>query len=131
MTTLSRYAVCGKQGATDLVGFATQHSVSEFSGRCGKRLRRWTCGRFVRGFVLGFLIVIFYVFIGAFCFVIVIAETRVVVVDGGEGAQKETADLGEDGGAARRDATLGDEFVESAQGVVNALGTLKVEGVVG
>jgi hypothetical protein len=35
--------------------------------------------------------------------------------------------VGEDGGAAWRDASFGEEMVESAEGVVDALGPLEIE----
>jgi hypothetical protein len=66
-----------------------------------------------------------------FVIVVVIIEMLIVVVDGGKCAEKETADVSEDGGATGRDASFGKEFVENAQGVVDALGALKVEGVPG
>ena len=37
----------------------------------------------------------------------------VVVVDGGEGAEKETGEVAEDGGTARRDGVGGQESVEA------------------
>ena len=39
--------------------------------------------------------------------------------------------MGENGGAARRDASFGEEIVESAEGVVDALGPLEIESVAG
>jgi hypothetical protein len=53
----------------------------------------------------------------------------VVVIDGGEGAEEEAADVGEDGGPARRDASFGKEIVESAEGVVDALKPLEIERI--
>jgi hypothetical protein len=49
----------------------------------------------------------------------------VVGVDLGQGAQKQTTDIGENGGTAGRDAVLGQEFVEVLQGMVDALGGLE------
>jgi hypothetical protein len=42
-----------------------------------------------------------------------------------EGAEKQAADVGENGGAAGRDAVLGQEFVEVLEGMVDALGGLE------
>jgi hypothetical protein len=55
----------------------------------------------------------------------------VVVLDGGEGAEEQAADVGEDGGAARGDAAFGEEIVEDAEGVVDALRPLEIESVPG
>lgn len=49
----------------------------------------------------------------------------VVGVDGGEGAELKAVDVGEDGSAARRDVVGGEKFVEIAERVVDALGSLK------
>jgi hypothetical protein len=49
----------------------------------------------------------------------------VVSVDLGQCAEEQAADVGEDGGAARGDAVLGQEFVEVLQGMVDALGSLE------
>ena len=54
-----------------------------------------------------------------------------IVVDCGQRAQKQAADVGEDAGAARRDTSLGCERVERAEGVVNALSVLKAAGLLG
>jgi hypothetical protein len=62
---------------------------------------------------------------------IVIGVVLVVVIDGGEGAEEQAADVSEDGGAAGRDASFGEEIIESAEGVVHALGPLEIEGVAG
>jgi len=48
-----------------------------------------------------------------------------VVIDGGESAEEEIADVGEDGSAAGRDVAGGEELVEVAEGVVDALGGLE------
>ena len=40
-------------------------------------------------------------------------------------AEKQAADIGEDGGAARGDAVLGQEFIEMLQGMVDALSGLE------
>ena len=63
------------------------------------------------------------------CFVIAIAVG--VVVDGGEGAEEEAADVGENGGAAGRYASFGEEIVESAEGMIDALRVLKICGLTG
>ena len=55
----------------------------------------------------------------------------VVVIDGGEGAEEEAADVSKNGGAAGRDASFGEEIVESAEGVVDALRPLEIESVAG
>jgi hypothetical protein len=49
----------------------------------------------------------------------------VVGVDGGKGAELEAVDVGEDGGAAGGDVVVGEEDVEVAEGVVDALGGLE------
>jgi hypothetical protein len=64
--------------------------------------------------LVGFLIVIVILF---------------VVLDGGECAEEQAADVGKDGSAARGDAAFGEEDVESAEGVVDALGPLKIVSV--
>jgi hypothetical protein len=48
-----------------------------------------------------------------------------VGVDLREGAEKEAADVGEDGGTAGRDAVLGQEFIKVLEGMVDALGGLE------
>jgi hypothetical protein len=53
-----------------------------------------------------------------FRFRIVVTVMLVVVINGGEGAEEQAADVGEHGGAAGRDASFGEEIVESAEGVV-------------
>jgi hypothetical protein len=78
-------------------------------------LRCWIC----RGFGYGLL----------FRFLIVIGVMLVVVIDGGEGAEEQAADVNEDGGAAWGDASFGDEIVEGAEGVVDALGPLEIESI--
>ena len=45
---------------------------------------------------------------------------------GGEGADHEAGDVGEDGGAARRDSVLGEEEIEGKQGGVDFLGREQV-----
>lgn len=62
-------------------------------------------------------------------FVIVVGVMLVVVVDGGECAEEQAADVGEDGGTSRGDAAFSEEDVESAEGVVDALGPLKIVSV--
>jgi hypothetical protein len=49
----------------------------------------------------------------------------VISIDLGQGAEKQATDEGENGGAAGRDAVLGQEFVEVLQGMVDALGGLE------
>jgi hypothetical protein len=49
----------------------------------------------------------------------------VVVVDGGEGAEKEAADVRECRGAAGGDAVAGEQTVELVQGTVDVLGALE------
>jgi len=44
-------------------------------------------------------------------------------------AQQQVADVGEDVGAARRDAVLANKPVEAAQRIVNALSRLEVLGI--
>jgi len=44
------------------------------------------------------------------------------LLDGGEGAKKETGGVGHDGGAARGDFVAGLEFIELAEGVVDVGG---------
>src|SRR5579859_7223198 len=73
----------------------------------------------------------FYVVVIGVFRVVVIAAIFLVVVDGGEGAEQEVGDVGEDGGAAWGDAAFGEEMVEGAEGVVDALGPLKGEGAGG
>ena len=55
----------------------------------------------------------------------------VVVLDGGEGAEEQAADVGENGGAAWGDAAFGEEIVEDAEGVVDALRPLEIVSVPG
>jgi len=52
----------------------------------------------------------------------------VVVVDGGEGAEEQAGDVGEGGGAAGGDAIAGDEFIKLAEGMVDTLSGLKLDG---
>jgi hypothetical protein len=52
-------------------------------------------------------------------------EAVMVVVDRGQRAEEKAADVGEDGGAAGRDASFGEEIVESAEGVIDALRILE------
>ena len=54
-----------------------------------------------------------------------------VGIDGRERAEKQAADVGESAGAARRDAPLGAESVEGAEGMVDALGVLEAAGPLG
>jgi len=54
-----------------------------------------------------------------------------LLLDGRERAEKELADIGEDGGAARGDAVLGQEQVELAKGMMDAGGSAEVVGMAG
>jgi hypothetical protein len=56
-------------------------------------------------------------------------SSGVVGVDLRKGAQKQAANVGENSGAARRDAVLGQELVEVAEGIVDSLGCLKALGI--
>ncbi len=49
-----------------------------------------------------------------------------VVVDARVGAEEESADMSEDGGATGGDAVFGDEFKEIGEGEVDALRGLKI-----
>jgi hypothetical protein len=53
------------------------------------------------------------------------------VVDGGEGAQEQIADIGQNRGATRSNLVLGKESVEFAEGIVDAHGGLKFFGLAG
>jgi hypothetical protein len=111
-------------GPPVLVGFAVECRGCEFLGGFGKGLLSWGDGLrcwICRGFGYGLL----------FRFLIVIGVVLVVVIDGGEGAEEQAADVGEDGSAAGRDASFSEKIVESAEGVVDALGPLEIEGVAG
>ena len=50
----------------------------------------------------------------------------VVSVNRGMSAEDEAGDIGEDSGAARRDAVLGEELVEGGEGEVDSLGGLEI-----
>jgi hypothetical protein len=109
-------------GPPVLVGFTVECRGCEFLGGFGKGLlswrnwlRRWICG----GFGYGLL----------FRFLIVIGVVLVVVIDGGECAEEQAADVGEDGSAAWGDASFGEEIVEGAEGVVDALRPLEIERI--
>jgi hypothetical protein len=54
-----------------------------------------------------------------------------VVVDRGQGAQEEAADIGEGGGTAGRDASLGEEGLEGDERIVDAGGVLEPAGSCG
>lgn len=56
-------------------------------------------------------------------------SSGVVGVDLRKCAQKQAADVGENGSAARRDAVLGQELVEVAEGIVDSLGGLEALGI--
>jgi hypothetical protein len=51
------------------------------------------------------------------------------VVDGGEGAEKQIADIGQHSGPARGDLVVGKEFVQFAERVVDADGGLEILGL--
>ncbi len=55
----------------------------------------------------------------------------IFIVDGGEGAQEQIADVGQNGGATRSDLVLGKEPVQFSQGIVDARRGLKVFGLAG
>ena len=52
-------------------------------------------------------------------------------VNGGEGAQLQATDVGENGGAAGGDAIGGQEPIEVVEGMVDALGSLEALATVG
>src|SRR6266849_7389350 len=52
-------------------------------------------------------------------------------VDCGQGAEEQVADIGEDAGAARGDAALGQERVQGSEGIVDALGVLEAASFLG
>jgi hypothetical protein len=54
-----------------------------------------------------------------------------LVLDAGEGAEEQAGDVGKSGGAAGRDASAGEKFVECGERVIDALGVLEVRGVLG
>ena len=54
-----------------------------------------------------------------------------IVVDCGERAKEKTADVGEGGGSARGDASLRQQGVEGAEGMVDALRVLEAAGFLG
>lgn len=56
-------------------------------------------------------------------------SSGVVGVDLRQRAEKQAADIGEPGGTARRDAVLGQELVEIAEGIVDSLGGLEALGI--
>jgi hypothetical protein len=61
-----------------------------------------------------------------------VASIRVrVVVDSRESAEEEAADVGEDGSATGGDASLREEGVEGAEGIVDALGVLEARSLLG
>jgi hypothetical protein len=49
-----------------------------------------------------------------------------VVVHGGEGAEKETGEVAEDGGATGRNGVRSQERVEAAQRIADTLGVLEI-----
>ena len=55
----------------------------------------------------------------------------IVVVDGRQGAEEQAGDVGKGGGAASGDAIAGDEFIKLAEGMVDALSGLKLDGSFG
>jgi hypothetical protein len=54
-----------------------------------------------------------------------------LLVDGGEGAEEQAGDVGESGGAAGGDLAASEETKEMGEGMVDALGGLKVFGALG
>jgi hypothetical protein len=84
-------------------------------------LRCWLRGGFDWRFLFRFGIVV--------C--LVIATAVGVVVDGGEGAEEQAAYVGENGGASGRYASLSEEIVKSAEGVIDALRVLEICGLTG
>src|SRR5260370_41575728 len=56
-------------------------------------------------------------------------SSLIVGVDGGEGAEEQAVDVSQNGGAARGYVVLGQELVEVAEGVVDALGGLEALGI--
>src|SRR5258708_27609789 len=56
-------------------------------------------------------------------------SSLIVGVDGGEGAKEQAVDVSQNGGAARGYGILGQELVEVAEGVVDALGGLEALGI--
>ena len=46
-------------------------------------------------------------------------------VHGGEGVEKQVADIGQDSGTARGDLVVGEEFIQLAEGMVDAGGGLE------
>ena len=50
------------------------------------------------------------------------------VFDGGEGAEEQAADVGEDGGVAGCNAILSEDVVEFGEGLVDAFGGLEAAG---
>ena len=52
-------------------------------------------------------------------------------VNRGERAEEQTADVGKGAGAAGRDASLGEQGVEGAEGMVDALSVLEAASVLG
>jgi hypothetical protein len=54
-----------------------------------------------------------------------------LILDGGEGAEEQAGDVGESSGAAGGDVAAGEETKEIGEGMVDALGSLEVFGVLG
>src|SRR6266849_7017017 len=54
-----------------------------------------------------------------------------IIVDCRQRAEEQVADIGEDAGAARGDAALGQERVEGSEGIVDALRVLEAAGFLG
>jgi hypothetical protein len=52
-----------------------------------------------------------------------------IIVDGRKSAEEQAADVGEDRSATGRDATLRQQGIQLAEGMVDALGALKIAGV--
>src|SRR5260370_21783094 len=99
-----------KQGNS--VGLAVEDFGGWLLGRGGQRFLartdrlsgHWFGGRLLTRFIVGLRGNVFRFFV----------ETVEVVVDGFKAAQHEAADVGEDGGLAWRDASLGEQLVHKA-----------------
>lgn len=60
-----------------------------------------------------------------------VAGGGIVLLGGAEMAHEEIANVGEGGGAARRDLSGGELEVQTTQGVMNAAGMAEIESAVG
>jgi hypothetical protein len=61
--------------------------------------------------------------------VVVVAVAVGFMVDGGEGAEEQIADIGQDSGTARGDLIVGKEFIQFAEGMVDAGCGLEILGL--